>query len=470
MAMAAVGLVLDSRYRLEGLAATGGFGEVWLATDQVLARPVVVKLLDEDLVADAEMLARFRSEARLASLITHPNLARIFDYNDPVAGQPPFLVMEFVRGQSLADRLTAGPLAVPETLDVLAQVAAGMDAAHEAGLINLDVGPANVLLSEDGAVKITDFGIGRTADTALDLYPLGALARECLPARVPEAVATLIAELTDEDSVSRPGSAAEVAMRAAALREQLAPRGVPPPPPAPAPPPSPPPAPVSATTTPWERISSQRQFSKRLLLAPAAVVLVVAAVLFVTDRLDTGIGPAQNDIQAGNQTVQVDGAAFKGQPVSVADSRLRRLGFSVRNQWRPSATVAAGLVIAVSPTGRQPVGSLVTVLGSGPARGPARILRPLAGRHHKSGPAPAHSPTGKGTASPKASSSPTPQPTSSPTPGPTGTPSPSPSQPPSGSPTQTPTSSPQPSGSPVGSGDPSPPGSASPSPDPDFRH
>jgi hypothetical protein len=108
--MAADGRVLDSRYRLERLVASNGCGEVWQATDLILARLVAVRLLPADQVADADMLARFRAEARLASSVAHRNLARIFDYNDPVGGQPPFVVMEFVPGESLADLLAAGPL------------------------------------------------------------------------------------------------------------------------------------------------------------------------------------------------------------------------------------------------------------------------------------------------------------------------------------------------------------------------
>src|SRR6185437_15453576 len=143
--------------------------------------------------------------------------------------------------------------------------------------------------------------------------------------------------------------------------------------------------------------------------------------------------------------------------VSVVDARLRRLGFSVRNRWQRSATVPAGLVIAVSPTGRQPIGSLITVLGSGPATsGNVMTRTPGPGHHRKGKHSPGPSPTGKASPSPKASSSPSQQPTSTPSPGPTGTPSPSPTQTPTSSPTQSPT------------GNPSPSGSASPSPGPDF--
>src|SRR5579871_3129387 len=209
--MVADGQILDDRYRLERLLAPDGLGEVWQATDQVLARPVTVKLLGADRLADAEMLDRFGAEARLASSITHRNLARIFDYNDPVDGQPPFLVMEFAEGQSLADLLAVGPLSVPATLDVVAQVAAGMEAAGQAGLGRLDVAPENVLVCYDGSVKVTDFGIGRPADDAGDLRALGALAEECLGGQGerPAAVDELLAELADEDRASRPGNAAE---------------------------------------------------------------------------------------------------------------------------------------------------------------------------------------------------------------------------------------------------------------------
>jgi eukaryotic-like serine/threonine-protein kinase len=466
MVMAADGGVLDSRYRLERLVGSGEFGEVWLGADQILARPVTIKLLGGD-VADADMLDRFRAEARLASSITHRNLARVFDYNDPVDGQPPFLVMEFVQGQSLADQLAGGPLSVPATLDVLAQVAAGVGAANEAGLVRLDVTPASVLLSSDGVVKVTDFGIGSTSDTAAGLYALGSLARECLrgPAEVPAAVAALIADLTDEDAANRPGSAAEVAERATALREQLAPRRILTGPLAalaesvrrPAERGQ---APSASATAPLGEGSRRRPWT-RLVLAPVAAAIVVASVLFLVGRLDKSIDPAQSDIRAGNRTALVNGAAFRNRSVSVADTRLRRLGFSVRNRWQRSATVPAGLVIAVSPTGRLPIGSVVTVLGSGSAVGAGHgMTRTPGSRHHRRGrQTPTHSPTSKASPSPKGGSSPSPQPTSTPSPSPTGTPSPAPSQ----TPTSSPTSNPTPSGSPTGPGVPSPSGSASPS-------
>src|SRR6185437_3024555 len=88
--------VLDHRYRLDCSVASGRFGDVWLATDLVLGRPVAVNLLRGELAADAAAATQFRAEARRASSVTHENIARVFDYNDAVAGQPPFLVMEFI--------------------------------------------------------------------------------------------------------------------------------------------------------------------------------------------------------------------------------------------------------------------------------------------------------------------------------------------------------------------------------------
>jgi eukaryotic-like serine/threonine-protein kinase len=572
MAFAADGHVIDGRYRLERWIARGGFGEVWQATDTVLCRPVAVKLLRADRAADPEVLARFRVEARRASGITHENIARIFDYNDAVGGQAPFLVTEFVDGQSLGELLAEGPLTAAATLDIVAQVAAGIAAAHAAGLVGLDIKPANVLLSADGAVKVTDFGIGQlTSDEragqetgcvthaylapervlgeagtpAADLYSLGVLAHECLrgeppftgtpiqvavahqvrdlpplPATVPPAVAELILELTDRDPANRPESAAVVARRAAALRQQLVPP-VPVPPPVPAAPPTPAKSPIPATFPPSvpatagqalahqtlvDHAFADRRFSgrgpagrmsagrmsagrgpgdrgpggqasaqrsrRRLALIPPAVVVVAVSALLLAGRLDHGSLPAQSAVQAGPATVRVNGAALVNKPVGFVDSRLRRLGLVVRNRWRRSARVPVGLVIAVRPAGRVPVGSLVTVLGSAAAGGAGRVTSsaPVGDRNHphkgKHGPHPG--PSGKPGDSPTPSSPPSPtspSPTSSASPPPTPTVSPSPSGAPSPAPTpsQSPTSDPTPSGAPGGTGAPSPTASPPPS-------
>ena len=266
---------LAGRYRLESQIAAGGVGEVWHAEDTVLTRPVAVKLLRAEFAGHAEMQERFRAEARHAGALSHPAIARVYDYCEPSPGHPAFLVMELVDGPSLAAVLAAGPLGAARTMDVVAQVASGLQTAHAAALVHRDIKPANLLLAADGQVKITDFGIahvagsvpvtrtgtvmgtpaylapervsGASATPASDLYSLGVVAYECLagaqpftgkplevaaahrdlplppfPHAVPAEVARLVAELTAKNPAARPASAQEVATRAAHLREGMA--------------------------------------------------------------------------------------------------------------------------------------------------------------------------------------------------------------------------------------------------------
>jgi eukaryotic-like serine/threonine-protein kinase len=273
-AMSTPGITLAGRYRLEGWIAAGAVGEVWRATDLVLSRPVAVKRLRDGYAGQPEAMERFRAEARHAGALSHPGIAQVYDYGEAEPPSPPFLVMEFVAGPSLAGLLASGPLAPADAMDVLAQVAAGLAAAHAAGLVHRDIKPANLLVAGDGQVKITDFGIahaagsaqltrtgtmvgtpsylaperaaGASATTASDLYSLGVVAYECLagqppfqgtpmevvaacqraplpplPAAVPAEVAALVMELTAKDPAARPAAASQVATRAARLRDAL---------------------------------------------------------------------------------------------------------------------------------------------------------------------------------------------------------------------------------------------------------
>jgi eukaryotic-like serine/threonine-protein kinase len=272
--VAGQGTVLAGRYQLGDPIAVGGAGEVWQAVDVMLDRPVAVKLLRAEYAQHPETLVRFRSEARHAASLIHPGIAKIFDYHDGGAEHVPFLVMELVEGPSLADVLTRGPLDPAEAMDVVAQAAAGLDAAHCSGLVHRDIKPANLLLTPDGVVKITDFGIahaagsapvtrqgtligtpaylapervaGEPATPASDLYSLGILAHECLtgtrpyagtsteialahgqralpplPDHVPPAVAAFVADLTARDPADRPSSGRLASVRAARLRDDL---------------------------------------------------------------------------------------------------------------------------------------------------------------------------------------------------------------------------------------------------------
>jgi eukaryotic-like serine/threonine-protein kinase len=268
-------ITLAGRYRLEGRIARGGVGEVWRAVDLVLGRPVAVKLLRAEYAQHPEVLTRFRAEAKHAGSVSHPGIAQVYDYGEDGAADSPYLVMELVDGPSLARVLAAGPLNPADTMDVLAQAAAGLQAAHAAGLVHRDVKPGNLLVGPAGQVKITDFGIayaawsapitqagalvgtpaylaperiaGGPATPASDLYGLGVVGYQCLtgevpfggippevaaahqhrtlpplPRTVPAGVAALILELTAEDPAVRPASAGEVAVRAGQLRDALA--------------------------------------------------------------------------------------------------------------------------------------------------------------------------------------------------------------------------------------------------------
>jgi hypothetical protein len=266
--------MLAGRYRLESRIALGGMGEVWRAADAVLGRPVAVKLLRAEYAGHPEAMTRFRAEAQRAAALSHPNIAHVYDFGEATPGGAAYLVMELVNGPSLAVLLAAGPLGPALVMDVLAQAAAGLQAAHAAGLVHRDIKPGNLLLSRDGLVKITDFGIayaagaapvtqtgmivgtpaylapervaGRSAGPPSDLYSLGVAGYECLtgappftgvpaevaaahlhrslpplPPSVPPGVAAFIAELTAADPAARPASAGAAAARAAQLRDAL---------------------------------------------------------------------------------------------------------------------------------------------------------------------------------------------------------------------------------------------------------
>jgi eukaryotic-like serine/threonine-protein kinase len=154
--------MLDERYQLGELIATGGMGTVHRAVDTHLGRPVAVKILKRVLADDATFLERFRREARAAAVISHPGVARVYDYGE--RSSEPFIVMELVDGDTLAERIAReGPLPWQHAFAVGEQVAAALSAAHTHGVIHRDVKPANILIDHAGRVKVTDFGIARAA-------------------------------------------------------------------------------------------------------------------------------------------------------------------------------------------------------------------------------------------------------------------------------------------------------------------
>jgi serine/threonine-protein kinase len=156
-------MTYGGRYRLESLIATGGMGEVWQAHDQIILRDVAIKILKQEYLGDPGFLERFRTEARLAAMVNHEGIANVFDYGEDSGSA--YLVMELVPGESLAKILEREKAISPErVLDIIAQTARALQAAHESGMVHRDIKPGNLLITPDNHVKITDFGIARVAD------------------------------------------------------------------------------------------------------------------------------------------------------------------------------------------------------------------------------------------------------------------------------------------------------------------
>ena len=157
------GLTFGGRYELESRIAIGGMGEVWKATDLVIGRSVAIKILKDEYLGDPGFLERFRAEARHAALVNHEGIANVFDYGEEDGSA--YLVMELVPGEALSTILERDHvLSTDRVLDIVAQTALALQAAHAAGLVHRDIKPGNLLITPDGRVKITDFGIARIAD------------------------------------------------------------------------------------------------------------------------------------------------------------------------------------------------------------------------------------------------------------------------------------------------------------------
>jgi eukaryotic-like serine/threonine-protein kinase len=146
-------------YEIIGALGAGGMGEVYRARDTRLNRDVAIKVLPQAFAADAERLRRFEQEAKAASALNHPNILSIYDIS--AHDGAPFLVMELLEGETLRERLRSGPLPVRKALDVAVLTAHGVAAAHEKGIIHRDLKPANIFVTNDGRVKILDFGLAK---------------------------------------------------------------------------------------------------------------------------------------------------------------------------------------------------------------------------------------------------------------------------------------------------------------------
>ena len=155
------GRAVDS-YQLMSRLGAGGMGEVYLAHDTKLDRPVALKFLSPELAADRTRLRRFHQEARAASSLNHPHIIVVHDFGE-LDGRP-YMVTEFIEGETLRHRLRRGPLPMRDVVDIGVQMAGALAAAHARGLVHRDIKPENVMVRRDGYVKVLDFGLAKLAD------------------------------------------------------------------------------------------------------------------------------------------------------------------------------------------------------------------------------------------------------------------------------------------------------------------
>ncbi len=166
--------LIAGRFRLSRLLGTGASGQVWLASDERLQRPVAVKVLLPESVNEIS-LQRLEREARAAAAVQHPNVVHVFDYVEDTGRT--LIVMEFVEGDTLLELLSAGKtIALNEAMELTAQICDGLEAAHRQALVHRDLKPGNVMITSDGVAKILDFGIAkRTGRTEVRLTKTGAV-------------------------------------------------------------------------------------------------------------------------------------------------------------------------------------------------------------------------------------------------------------------------------------------------------
>jgi hypothetical protein len=151
-----------SHYKILSKLGEGGMGEVYLAEDESLAREVAIKVLPEAFTRDRERLARFEREARILAALEHPNIAVIYGL-EQVDGRQ-LLIMQLALGETLAARLAGGPIPADEAIPMALQIAEALEAAHETGIVHRDLKPANVVVTDEGRVKVLDFGLAKTLE------------------------------------------------------------------------------------------------------------------------------------------------------------------------------------------------------------------------------------------------------------------------------------------------------------------
>src|SRR5919198_667773 len=154
------------RYEIRSKIGEGGMGEVYRARDEKLNREVAIKVLPTNLSADKDRLGRFEQEAQAAGALNHPNILAVYDVGEHEGA--PYVVSELLEGETLRERLGA-PFQPRRAIDYALQMANGLAAAHEKGIVHRDIKPENIFITGDGRVKILDFGLAKLTEPAGDL-------------------------------------------------------------------------------------------------------------------------------------------------------------------------------------------------------------------------------------------------------------------------------------------------------------
>ena len=405
---------LGERYELAELIAAGGMGQVWRGTDVLLGRPVAVKVLRSEYTGDPTFRARFRAEAQHAAGLSHPNIAAVFDYGETEATDGSgetlaYLVMELVEGEPLSAVLQReGRLSAAVTLSLLEQTASALAEAHRVGLVHRDVKPGNILVRDDGSVKITDFGIAWSAGSvpltrtgqvigtpqylapevaegshalpASDVYALGLVGYECLtghpafdgdnavtialkqvrddpeplPDDLPRDVRRLIRRALAKDPAHRmPDGAAFVA----AVEDVRA--GRPLPEPAPTRSLAVPPATAAVPAASGARTvgpPAPRRRRSAALLVPVVTLLLgagAAAGVFAAVSGDGDAGPTVVAAQTDDARIVLAAEDYVGRQADEAALALSALGLLVQREDQVTADAAPGTVAAVEPVGTE---------------------------------------------------------------------------------------------------------------------
>jgi len=398
-------------------------GEVWQAEDELILRQVAIKILKEEYLSDPAFLERFRTEARSAALVEHEGIANIYDYGEDTGSA--FLVMELVPGESMS-RLLEREKRLPEAqvLDIVAQTSRALAAAHARGLVHRDIKPGNLLITPDGKVKLTDFGIarvgdqvpltktgqvmgtvqylapeqatGKTSTGATDLYSLGVVAYEALAGRRPfrgeNQMAIAMAHINEmppalPDSIDprvqnlvlsclakkpnqRPESGTSLAIRAEALLREKR-KG------APVTSVTPIDDPVteviSTDTAPLPRAPIVWPWLATLGLLGLTTIVVIVAILSEPNASDISPISTPNSTPSNTQTVEeaTEPATYLvlvsdvvGKNLSEVTAWLTERGFVVNampGELIPGSSPEVRVVYAAAPTGNITVGTTVNV-------------------------------------------------------------------------------------------------------------